>query len=418
MCLGCDSQSSQPLSTPVYLKSTGEGFQLIKEDTHFHVRGVAGTDSLSLVNKLGGNTIRTYDTVGLRHILDEAHLHGISVIAGINLPKSHENWLYGDEDQIDQGMRNLEALAKQYRDHPALLLWCLGNEPGFYSLTNFQFSNAYKCFLSTLKTNDPNHPVALGVANFSDREIINIALKMREVELLIVNTFGRLPKLRDDMSRLKWIWDKPYIVGEYGINGPWETNSTAWGAPLEPNDSLKAHRLKFIYNELPTLDPHYLGALAFYWGQRHEVTPTWFNFFSKKMETNHSLNALASLWGHEIEQTNTPPLVSNLVIDDQASPDSFIFRPGSFHYANALMFHDPDGDSLAAHWEILPEDWLFRKKRDTPEPVSGSVIRVEKGGSQVVFKAPSKPGPFRLYVSVSDGNGHFSSTNVPIYVVQ
>lgn len=411
---GCRETTSGRNDAKVYIQKQEEGYALIRNNRPFHIQGVAGTDSLSLLASIGGNTIRTYDTVQLETTLNRAQQYNLAVIVGLILPKSHEDWFYENDSLIEIYEKNLLRLTEKYRDHPALLMWCLGNEPIFYDFSNFRFSTVYNRFLKTLKTADPDHPVAMAMANFSDRAILNIGFKIRELDVLMINTFGRLPKLEADMNKYRWLWNGPFIIGEYGITGPWETNTTAWQAPLEPTDHQKAARLREMYEMLPHQNPRYLGAIAFYWGQRQEVTHTWFNFFSDQGEANASVYALADLWDKPLPG-NRPPQIEKLLIDGSDAYNDFLFKPNEQHFAEAVV-QDPDGDSLRMEWSIRVEDWLFQKK-SAPEPLKDSIIQTDPI-STISFHTPKQPGPFRLFVRVTDRQGNFATTNLPFYVVQ
>ena len=413
--MGCSSNAVRLPEGKVYIKNTGTGFTLIRNNEPFLVRGVAGHQNLALLTRIGGNTIRTYDTLGLTKILNEAQDNGLAVIAGLVLPKSRETWFYGNDTLVDLYDHNLQIAIGRYKEHPALLMWCLGNEPNFYDFSNFRFPSAYKRFLNTIRKVDSNHPVTTALANFSDREILNMRWKIPGLELLMVNTFGRLPELERDMAVYRLLWKGPFIVGEYGISGPWETNSTAWQAPLEPDESKKAKRLEEMYNNLPHSNPRFLGALAFYWGQRQEATHTWFNFFSEEGEVNESVYTLSRLWGRTLH-ANRPPKAEDLRIDGSTSYNHFLFGSGTVHSARVAL-SDPDGDSLEVEWSLRPEDWMFAKA-EAPEPIDSSFLAFENNGAKVIFQTPGKPGPFRLFVKVTDGKGHFSTTNLPFYVVR
>lgn len=415
LLLSCGNDPSYNTDGKVHIKKNKNGYTLIRNNEPFDIRGVAGHKRLQLLKKIGGNTIRTYDTVGLQQILDNAHQNDLTVIAGLVLPKSKEDWFYKNDSLIDLYDQNLQKVAAKYKDHPALLMWCLGNEPIFYSFSNFRFSSAYNRFLKTLRSTDPDHPVTMALANFSDREILNIRFKIPNLDVLMINTFGRLPELENDMKIYGWLWNGPFIVGEFGVSGPWETDRTAWHAPLEPNDMQKARRLKEMYHELPHENPRFLGAIAFYWGQRQEVTHTWFNFLSEDNKVNQTVLALSELWGNPLDG-NKPPNAVNLQIDASSEYNRFLFNKNSEHTASVEL-DDPDGDSLRVEWTLRPEDWLF-EKMDAPDPIEASFIFFNKDSTFVRFRAPHKPGPYRLFVKVTDDHENFAVTNYPFYVVQ
>lgn len=121
-------QNQRPENTRVQIKEiNGQARFTIDGQVH-EIKGLAGHTHLREAHDIGANTIRTYDTTGLQAILDSAHHYKLKVVAGIWLPKSHVPWLYKNEVQRIKLSKELAALGRKYRDHPALLSWCLGNE--------------------------------------------------------------------------------------------------------------------------------------------------------------------------------------------------------------------------------------------------------------------------------------------------
>lgn len=418
---GCSSSSHPHPAADARVKivESEEGFRLMKDGLPFQVRGAAGSQYLPLLQSIGANTIRTYDTVDLGSTLDSAAALGLQVIVGLELPKSTEDWFYSQDSLVAERAARYRALGARYSDHPALLLWCLGNELIFYQFLDWQFPRQYRRIFQALRQGDPHHPIGTAMANASDRALLNWGLKIPEIDLFIFNTFGRLPRLLEDLERYRWLWDGPYIVGEWGESGPWEVHFTPWEAPYEAHTTRKAGRIRRMHGDLPEQDPRYLGNLAFYWGQRQERTHTWFNFLDRQGRFSQATEALADLWGQPIEGNSAPRLDTFFL--DGAREVPFLFSPGSLHHAS-VKSEDPDGDSLHYHWSLRPEDWFFRYAQ-APAPVAEGVPwnkdsdTITPPGSGIQFKVPSKPGPYRLFVKITDGRGHFAAANMPFYVV-
>lgn len=385
----------------------------IKDKVHA-IKGVSGHAYLREAASIGINTIRTYDTTHLQAILDTAEFYNIKVVAGIWLPKSHEQWLYGNEEYTQKLSKELALLGRKYRNHPALLSWCLGNELVYYNLFDFKFPGTYNQLLDSLRAGDPNHPIGTALANFGQKAALNFALKISDLDYYLINTFGRLRELEEDMSRLFFIADKPFLIGEFGENGPWEAEWTKWSAPLEPNSRRKAALLARRFQELPSDNPHYLGALVFNWGWRHEQTHTWFNVFSEKGERNALYHFLADKYGGQKPQSNLLE-IDTLLIDGTGNYNSFWFDKNQSHTA-ALRLTNQSAVGFHVEWSLRTEDWFFLKG-DTPPAVAG-YIQKSKDPKLIVFTTPAKTGPYRLFVKVTDSLGNFATANLPFYVVQ
>lgn len=412
LCL-CACQESAPLNGRVKIETIDGQARITVAGEVYSIKGLSGSSYLKEAAQIGANTIRTYDTTNLQSVLDSAHKYGLMVVAGIWLPKSNQKWLYENDEQTEKLSSELAAIGRKYSQHPALLSWCLGNELVFYNLYDLSFSRTYNILLDSLRLNDPNHPVGTAFANFGQKAAVNFALKIKNLDYLLINTFGRLRELTDDMSSLKSLYSKPFLIGEFGENGPWETIWTTWGAPIEPKSSEKVEVLKKRFSELPKEHPQYLGALVFNWGWRQEQTHTWFNVFSEKGEKNALYYYLAEKYGHP--QKGGAPLIGNLRIDGENEANQFWFETNDFHQAS-LEIDSIKLRKLNIKWSLRSEDWYFIKA-DTPPALPG-LIQVSEDPRKISFKCPSKPGPYRLFVKVTDSLGNFASANLPFYVVQ
>ena len=416
--LGITSCSSDHLyenTGTVHIKKTGDGYELIRNGKPFTIRGASGRGNhLDVLSAIGGNTIRLYDTTDLGGKLDDADANDLAVIVGIPLPKSHEDYFYSNDSLTHIFGKRIQNLIRRYKDHPAVLLWCLGNETLYYDFFNFSFGKVYSDYLQIVRDEDPNHPVGMAMGNFSKRAIINLSLKAPDLDLLLINTFGRIHELEKDMRPFKLLWDGPFIVGEYGEQGHWETDITHWAASIEGNSLKKRENIQKAYlQDMPHKNPRFLGSLVFYWGYHHEYTDTWFNFFSQTGETNICTYTLAELWGNPIAG-NQPPLATKITLDGSEGLNDCLFNPGEEHVAE-ITISDPEQDTLKVEWAIKTEDWYFSYLPSNP--IYNLITNSTEGNTQITFKAPPRPGPYRISAKITDGNGHFATINKPFYVV-
>lgn len=382
----------------------------MREGKPFEIKGVAGHENIELLAQIGGNTIRTYDTTDLSAILNKAHELDLATVVGIHLPKTNEDWFYENDSLIESFNNDLQAFVKRYKSHPSVLLWCLANEPFNYDLADFTFPRAYNKFLQTIKHEDPNHPVAMAIPNFSERSILNIQLKIPELDIIMINTFGELSQLEEKSKMYELIWDGPFIVGEFGIHGYWESPNTSWGSPLELTSNQKAFQLDHSFKILPRSNPRFLGSFFFYWGQKNEYTPTWFGTFHNGL-INDMVFSLAREFGNPIHG-NTPPQIQRLLINNSNSSSEHIFKPNSQQVAS-IQVHDTEGDSLSITWSLKMENWTNNKEVLPDLPISTS-----RNNPILSFSTPGRAGAYRLYVMVTDHQGNFSSANLPFYVVR
>lgn len=169
------------------------------------VKVVSGETRLKELQEIGGNCIHTYDTTNLGSTLDEAEELDL---AGIWLPKSNADWFYKDDTYINKAAVEPKARGEKYGSHPALLSWCLGNVLIFYDFRDWRFSQADNRILDSLREGDPNRPIGGALANYGNKAIINFGLKIPNIDLVYLNTFGRLHQI---VLCPKWI--TPVFLG-------------------------------------------------------------------------------------------------------------------------------------------------------------------------------------------------------------
>jgi hypothetical protein len=94
----------------------------------YFVKGAGGDKHLDELVAAGGNSIRTWTTNGLGPILDAAQQRGLTVCAGIWLEPECNWFSYAKPEHCARQTERVKKEVLQYRDHPALLFWGLGNE--------------------------------------------------------------------------------------------------------------------------------------------------------------------------------------------------------------------------------------------------------------------------------------------------
>ena len=229
----------------VHLKSDGASFQLYRNGHPFYIKGAAGILHFEELAKTGGNTIRVYDTLNLAEVLDEAEKNGLAVIVDIPLPKYDEQFpAYDDNKKNDELKAKVRFLVQKFRAHPALLIWNLGNELRYpLRLVPNKFIDTFNALIEIIHTEDPNHLVSTTVQRRTD--ILAIARHSPQLDLLGYNIFGTIKNIRSYIESLNAVLSEsfPYYISEWGIDGYWETESTKWGAGIEPTSTKKMNNL-------------------------------------------------------------------------------------------------------------------------------------------------------------------------------
>ncbi|WP_158618217.1 glycoside hydrolase family 2 TIM barrel-domain containing protein [Chitinophaga lutea] len=419
LAAGC-TQSPVPAHKPaVRISKEGKKYVLYRNDTPFIVKGAAGFTHMRQLREAGGNTVRVWDTAQLGRILDEAHAHQLAVIAGLPMPVSSILSFYQDTAKTAAQYSAFRAVVNRYKSHPALLMWCLGNEVDFPYRPKFKpFYKAYNRLLNMIHADDPDHPVTTAVINMNHRMIYNIRWKVDGLDLISVNIFGSLRYMDRHLSKLSWAWSGPFLITEWGINGPWESDgTTAWGAPIERSSGRKAEQYLQLYKYMPVNNPRFLGACVFFWGQKQETTHTWFSLFSDNGASSQAVNVMQFLWTNRWPEHNAPAL-KEVRVDGKGAWDNILLNPATVHTAE-MVFDALPGDSIRIKWELLKEDWYMKNwyEPNLKKPASFDSLLLSCEGYKVTFRAPAKTGPYRIFATVFDDKGRFAAANTPFYVV-
>lgn len=413
---GCKGDRTIRPSGKVYISRENGKYTLYRNSSPFLVKGGSGYTNMSTLKAIGGNTIRTWDTTNLKAILDEAAANNLAVIAGFYVPESkYLDNFYRDEKKVEAQYNAFRSVILRYRSHPALLMWCLGNEVDFpYSPEYNRFYAVYNRLLDMIHAEDPDHPVTTAMINYQFRNVMNIRLKISGLDLLSFNTFGDLKKLDKQLSSNDWLWNGPFLISEWGIYSPQESRTTAWSAPIEPTSTEKAKYYHEFYTKyLPVNNPRFLGALTFYWGCKSEVTPTWYSIVDQHGAKTALVQEMESCWTNRPPQ-HPAPEVERLLINGKQPVDNIFLSPDTVQTAE-LKLTTTDTSPLRILWEVTDEDF---------DPGYIANMHVYDAGitpqnsARITFRSPSKEGPYRIYSWVYDKYGNIATANTPFYVIE
>ncbi|WP_311947339.1 glycoside hydrolase family 2 TIM barrel-domain containing protein [Mucilaginibacter terrae] len=403
----------------VYIECEEGRYRLIKNGRPFLVKGAAGLSQLTTLKQVGGNTIRTWDTLGLDGILKDAAQNDLSVIVGLYMPDNQRmDEFYNNRKAVQTQFKAYKKLISRYKNHPALLCWCLGNELPFPLKPSYNgFYATFNSLVDMIHTVDPSHPVTTTMVNFQPQNIFNIKHRTN-VDFISINTFGELKNLEQSLDKYEWLWDGPFLVTEWGIDGPWlEHKQTAWRAYIEETSTKKADQYLAKYqNYMPVDNGRFLGSLVFYWGQKQETTPTWFSMFDQQGNRSEAINAMQYLWTAKKSEIKTPQL-NYMLLNEKGAHDNVFIKPGSTVKARVLL-NDADSLKYDYEWQVQPEDWYKINNQNNSKPLKPvTPAQTGLGKTGITFTAPLKEGAYRVYVYVRGKNQTFATSNTPFYVL-
>jgi hypothetical protein len=121
------------------------------------------TEDLTLMVEAGVNTIRVYSPIDDKAVLDEIHTAGFKLIIGIG---------YDQGGYFDIRSGSFIDYVNDYKDHPAVLMWELGNECNFHpEIFEADVGNWYAALnraAEMIHQNDPSHPVTTAHGELPD----------------------------------------------------------------------------------------------------------------------------------------------------------------------------------------------------------------------------------------------------------
>jgi hypothetical protein len=394
---------------PVELQKTDSGWQLLRGGEPYFIRGAGGDGSLEQLAAAGGNSVRTWGgDVG--SLLDDAHELGLTVTVGIWLGHERHGFDYSDEDQVAEQLERAREMVLKYKDHPALLLWGVGNEmEGFDDGDNPVIWKAVNDVAAMIKELDPNHPTMTVTAFVHGGRIEFLHNQSPAIDIHGVNAYGgaqAVPAaLREGGAT------KPFVLTEFGPVGPWEMPKTEWGAPYEQTSAEKAEFYRESYEKGILAAPGVaLGAYAFLWGHKMEGTDTWFGMFLRDGSRTGAIDTMTELWSGEAPG-NFAPIAARPEIAGGAEVEH-----GEVVEVSTSI-SDPEGSDVRVEWVLRPESDDYATggdfRPDLPA-VDGAILESRTDGARV--RMPDEPGSYRLFVYAWDEAGSAATANTPLLV--
>lgn len=402
----------------VELVNNDNHFQVLRNGEPYHIKG-AGTkfDKIRILAHNGANSCRTWSTetelYTADQFMDSAHNYNLTVTLGLDVQKERKGFDYNDSVAVKKQFEYIKNEVLKYKDHPALLVWGIGNELNL-NYSNPKVWDAVNDIAKMIKEVDPHHPTTTMLAGIKEYDVKEIAKRCPDLDFLSIQMYGDLPNLQERIRESGY--DGPYVVSEWGATGHWEVARTEWDAPIEQTSKEKAESYIHRYRVAIESDSlRCLGSYVFFWGQKQERTPTWYGLFTEEGNPTETIDAMHFLWKGKWPENRAPQLDS-MRLNGLSAFDNVILERDKVYEAEVFV-HNYENDSLTYRWEILYESTDLGVGGD-PEskPKNLNDLIVDDNKSIIDLKTPGENGAFRLYIYVLDDQNKVATANIPFYI--
>ncbi len=332
----------------------------------FKIKGICGTARLDLAVAYGANTIRTY-TPPSREQLDEYKRLGLKVVVGIWMPHQGENsgkkgkWDYDYRKQSSKQVKSFAETLDRIGNHPAILLWCLGNEvpldPAYLKVVNLMSQTLHKKY--------PKQLSSLTMINAPKEKIAVIKQYATDLDVIGFNSYGA-GAVVGGCKNLEEEWGRAYYVSEFGPQGPWWGRKTEWGVVYEQSYDAKLTDLRRSFQQIDA-SPRCLGSTMFLWGYWSKQKQTYFSAFLSPSGTTEEIDEknlyitpmaeeFSYYWSGKYPPERGPVLTKLNIAGMNEKGDAVVEAGKRFEVTAVTASPDSSASELSYRWWILDEN--------------------------------------------------------------
>jgi hypothetical protein len=399
-------------ASDVQLRSTRQGWTLLRDGRPFFIQGAGGDASRETLVQCGGNSFRTWGADNIDAQLDEAQRLGLAVTVGIWLEHSpgEHHFDYNNPKQVADQLEKVRRAVLRYKDHPAVLLWGIGNEmEGYKDGGDPAIWKAVEDAAAMVHRIDPNHPTMTAIAEIGGKRVESIDKYCPDIDIIGINTYAGGPSVATRYRAMHGF--KPFILTEFGPAGTWEVGLNSWGAPIEATSTAKAEQYRATYEKtvLPEKGKLCLGSYAFLWGYKQEATATWFGMFLPDGSRLEAVDLMQTLWTGKAPKRRCPQIQPIRLDRSDVEPG------GTIHATLAVTDSDPS--ALTAKWVLTTDAAVYQtagQSQAAPRSFPDAIVSSDTYGAEIHM--PAIPGPYWLYAYVYDGEGRAATATAPLHV--
>ena len=398
----------------VRIEKKQNGFELFKNDEPYYIKGAGAKSNFGELKKAGANSIRIWSTNN-KSYLDSAYKYGLTVTLGLWVAQERNGFNYDDQYAVAGQIALLKKDILKLKDHPALLMWGIGNEVDL-QYSNFKVWETIEEIAKFIKKVDPNHPTVTVTAGLDPSKVFMIKKYCHSIDILGINAYGAIENA--PLNIRKYGWEKPYIVSELGVNGPFEAKVNSWGAKIEPTNGFKANQRLRRYQDIIENDKDFcLGSYCFLWGQKQESTSTWHGMYLSNGHPTEAVDVMQYCWKGEWPAKRAPSIMQ-IKLNGDNWKKNHIFSKNE-EVSLEYVFNRNNNDSLIFDYQLYPETFSNKGGGDFQEsPDEIPIEIIKQSENSLNFKVPNKKGFYRIFVFVRNETNQTSVANIPFKVEQ
>ena len=424
---------SVPLETSVVKvqRNSSGGWILTVDEAPFYVNGAATNRFYTDVRKFGGNTIRLYSPKNndTREIMDNAYKAGLKVYLGLGMAAA-SSFNYNDAEKVAAQKETILGYVRQYRKHPALLCWSIGNEIEASNESNIALWRAVGDIAAAIEEMDPDHPITCALAGAGETRMRNLVQYAPQVGFISVNSYyPSVANIADNLAAAGI--DLPFMVTEFGPRGtwamspepsrilPWSDNYSATSNALveETSTEKEAMYLRIWQESIKAKQSAgCLGSFVFVWGyQTHGEVLNWYASFTPDRYSYGVCDAMQFCWTGSYPEHRAPRIESrnDMTMNGATAESAIKVAPGSRNTAKVTAQASTEVN-LRYKWIIFKEG-DHKSDGSMPDGIEGLIQ--DPALQEISFTAPSSAGGYRLYVfALDDVNKKAASACIPFCV--
>lgn len=392
----------------VTIEAARKGHRLILNGEPYFVNGVGGKEHLEELAEAGGNSIRTWSTGrSTKELLDRAHRNGLTVTLGVWLRRTGNGIDYSDPKAMERQVQSVRTAVERYKDHPALLIWALGNEMEAEG-NDPKVYEQLEVLAQLVHELDPHHPTMTVIADLGGgKKVRDLNRLAPSIDIIGINSYGAAASVPERYKNAGG--KRPYMITEFGTRGHWESPRTEWGTPIELSSTEKAEFYRDSYEKAVLKEKLCLGAYAFLWGDKQEATATWYGMLLPDGARLGCVDAMSEIWTGKAPKNRCPEIDSLKLSTDRVKAGST--------FTATLKAKDPDKDRLKVEWVLRRAsdgNGSYGGHEDALDAFPRAIITAKS--SRAKLRAPDEPGAYRLFAYVRDGKGGAAVHNLPLLI--